>query len=238
MVGKTGLQTAFRIRREERGDVDAGDVAGLFQTAVTRPAFVQGLFQQAQHVGQGFFAVAQHHQIDEGGQRLGAQQGAATGDDQRALAQILRPVGRAQGDVAQLQHVEHVGVAQLMGDGEGKAVQVAQRRAGFQRAQRTAVLPQDVACFSFRGHDPFGPPVFVAVDDTVKDLLSQIGHADFIGIGKGQAHTQANLGRVFVAGALFDTGVAAGAGRMGSSARINIPVVWIQKRAADAAPET
>ena len=51
VVGKTGLQTAFRIRREERGDVDAVDVAGLFQTAVTRPAFVQGLFQQAQHVG-------------------------------------------------------------------------------------------------------------------------------------------------------------------------------------------
>ena len=102
-----------------------------------------------------------------------------------------------------------------MGNGKTHGMEPRQRLARFQRAERRAVLAEQFARVGVRGHDPFGPPLRHGIHDTVQNLLPQIGHADFVGVGKGQRHAQGDGVGVFTAGAVLDSGVTARTGQDG-----------------------
>ena len=203
----------FRPGSEEGGHVYAGNMPGLKQQAFTSPAGIKSFFKQFQNVGQAFFAIAQHHDVNKGRQRLRAEQRSAACNDKGAGRKILRPVSRAQGNASQIKHVEDVGITKLMRDGKTQAMGLPQWGVGFQRGQGRIVGAQDIACFAFWSHDPLSPPVGAAVDDIVQNFLPQIGHADVIGIGKGQSHTQTHVLRVFSADVVFNAGITAGFGQ-------------------------
>ncbi len=128
IVGQQRDRRAALPGGKKRGHIHAGNQPGLAQQLITAPALIQSAFQQAQHIGQALLSVAQNHQIHEGRQGFGAQQRAPAGNDQRADRQILAAPGRAQGNAGQIQHIEHIGVTKLMGDGKGHAMQAGQRR--------------------------------------------------------------------------------------------------------------
>ena len=129
VIRKKGAQASVTVRRKERGDVDARNMARLFQKGLARPVAGKGLFQQAQHVGQQFLPVAEHHQIDEGGQRFGAEERAASSHDQRAFPQAWGAPLRAERNARQIEHIQDVGVAELMRNGKAHGMELRQRRA-------------------------------------------------------------------------------------------------------------
>ena len=64
------------------------------------------------------------------------------------------------------------------------------------------------------------------VDDAVDDFLSEVGHADFIEIGKTERGAHGDGGRILMDGTLFNAGVAAGLSEAGQEGThfFDIPV--------------
>ena len=218
-----------RHGREQRWHVHAGDAPCRVEQFLSGPAPVAGFFQQFQHVRQAFFAVAQNHQIHKWGQGLGAEQGPAAGHHQRTGVQTFWPVRATQGNTRQVQHIEHVGIAQLVGDGKTEGMRADKGGIRLQGGQGGVVLAQHLRGFTLRSHNPFSPPLGPGVDHAVEDLLAQVGHAHLVGIGKSQGYAQTDAGGIFAANVVFNARVAAGAWQQGQQLAHVVPWLGVQK---------
>ena len=126
--GDGGRRGGFRAGGKKRRYINAGYMACLKEHPFAGPVFVQGLFEQLQHIGQAFFAITKNHDIYEGRQRFGAEQGSAPGNNQGAGRQVLRPVGCAQGNACKIKHVKHIGIAKFVRYGKAQAMHLRQGR--------------------------------------------------------------------------------------------------------------
>ncbi len=138
-------------------------------------------------------ALAQADKVDEVGQGLGIVHGGTAGNDQRGQSGTVRGV---EGNVGQVEHVEHGGKRHLVADGEGHDVIVGDRVAGFQGKQGHFRLAQLGLHVPPGSKHPLAPHAVQVVHDAVEDAHAQIGHTDLVGIreAEGDAGVYRRLG--------------------------------------------
>ena len=115
----------------------------------------------------------------------------------------LRPVFAAQGDARQLQHIQHVSVAQLILQRKADEVEIADRVAAFQG------IEGDVLPAHFLLHVPPGgiaalaPEAVHLVHQAVQDPAAQVGHTDLIGVRKAQGISGVHRPPILYNGVIF-----------------------------------
>ena len=170
----------------ESGNIDALDPGQCPQGV---QAGKPRLFALA-HAGNGlhhhFLAVADLEHVHKGGQGLGiVSAGTARHDDGAVLT-----IPGIQGDPSQVQHLQHVGIAHFILQGEPHDIETIQGRAGFDGKKRQFFPAHGVRHIGPGHEGPLAQRPGLAIDDVVEDLDAQMGHAYLIGIGKtkGKGH--------------------------------------------------
>ena len=108
----------------------------------------------------------------------------------------LRPVLAAQGDACQLQHIQHVGVAQLILQRKADEVEIADRVAAFQGIEGDVLPAHFLLHVHPGGKHPLTPKIRDLIHGAVEDFNAQVGHADFVGIGEAEGKAHLHLGGV------------------------------------------
>ena len=117
---------------------------------------------------------AEHEQIDKGRERLGVEGAGASADDEGAGGAL----GAAQRYAGQIQRFEDVAEAHLVLQGDAQEVELAHRRAAFEREQGHVLRAHQRGHVHPRGKRALAEGVFARVDGVIEDLHAQMGHAD------------------------------------------------------------
>ena len=115
-----------------------------------------------------------------------------------------------EGHPAQVQHVQEVGIAQLVLEAHPQQVKAAEGSAGLQAGQGLAPGPEVGLQVRGRGIGPLGPDVVFPVQDGVEQAQPQVGHAHFVEVGEQQGHPEGHGPGVFEDGVDLPAQVAAG----------------------------
>ena len=94
------------------------------------------------------------------------------------------PVAGADRNAAHIQHIQNVGIAHFILQGETHNIKLIQGMAAFQRKQRPPRRFQFPPHIRPRHTDPLAQGIGQVVQDTVEDLHAQMAHGDLVGIGK------------------------------------------------------
>ena len=176
------------------GHIHPGDLCRPAQELCFGGSLLLALAVELHHLQVHLFPVPQKEQVEEVGQRLGiAGTGAAPCHD---VEQVV-PVRRPQGDARQLQHVQHVGVAQLILKGEPDEVEVCHRVAALQGIEGHPLLPHALLHVHPGGEHPLAPKVRDLVHGPVQDLDAQMGHADLIGVREAEGEPDLHVILIF-----------------------------------------
>ena len=196
-VGRDSLDAAILLVGHivEGRHIDTGELCQLQQQPLFIPALLFALLHGGTDVLQHLLALTKLHHIKEVCHRLGVAYTGAARDDERPP---LITVGGPQRDARQAQHCQNIRVAQLIFKREADNVKIRQRIFAFKAVQRN-VQPLHLGLHVRPWHKgALTPPVFVAVQNIVQDLLAQKGHADLIGIRKAERHAHIHLGFILV----------------------------------------
>jgi hypothetical protein len=131
-------------------------------------------------LGDDLFAVAQHDEVEEVGERLGVVGAVPARGHQRVLGAAL---GGPHRHARQIDAVEEVGVGQLGGQVEGEHVELVARAVSVDREQRDALAPHDGLEIAPRCVRALGDGVVTLVQDLVEDLQALVGQTDLVGVG-------------------------------------------------------
>ena len=77
-------------------------------------------------LGEGLLALADEDRVEEGRNRLRVEGAGPAADNERV---VLTPVDRAKRDTGEVERLEHVAVAQFVGQRDADEVEIAYRRA-------------------------------------------------------------------------------------------------------------
>ena len=209
-IGVKRCKPAFGVVRIERRDIDAGNPHGFPEQARTRPPFRPGTNDQIAKFRNKLLAFAKQHDVDERRQRFGSNGASPSNHHERPPEQIFPPVGRPQRNAGQIQHVQHIGVAEFMRNGEGKHMRSADGSIAFQRSQADAVFAQQLSRLVAWRINPFRKNIVPPIQDSIQDLVSEIGHAHLVEIRKGQCTVQPHRSRVLVHGTFFGAEIMTG----------------------------
>src|SRR5688572_16422780 len=94
------------------------------------------------------------------------------------------PLGCTKRYPPQIEHREHVRIAQLVLQREANDIELAQRRIALKRQQRNSMLSQPRFHIGPGRVDSFGCPALMLVQQTVEYLQPEMAHPDLIGVGK------------------------------------------------------
>ena len=207
VAGNQGARRAVRTGREKIRHVDALDGNQAREQVAAGNALPARGDHGLEDGGQDLFAVADDHGVEKRGHGFGVERATAAGDDQRPP---LAPVGGAEGNAGEVEHVQDVGVTELVGDVERQHVAGRKGRVGLQGAKGRALFAQQRGGFVGGGEDPLGGEPLHAVDGFVEDAPAHVGHADLVHIGKGQGDAGPDAGRVLGRAAPFRAQVLGG----------------------------
>ena len=93
---------------------------------------------------------------------------------------------------AQIEHRQHVAVAQIVLQREAEHVELVKRREGFEAVKRQVVLAEQLLHVGQRREGPLAGPIVAAVHQVVQHLKPVMAHADRVGVGKGEAERAAD----------------------------------------------
>ena len=158
--------------------LDAGEGRGARSARSARPPAFQAADDRVD-LAHDLLAVAQHHEVEEVGERLGVVGGVAAGADQRVGGGA---VGGAHGHAGQVDAVQDVRVDELGGEVEGDEVELVGRAVGVDREQRDVLAPHDLLEVGPGGVGALGEGVGALVEDLVEDLQALVGEADLVGV--------------------------------------------------------
>jgi len=139
-------------------------------------------------------AVARYKHVDKRRERFGVLRAGAAGDDQRM---VHRPLVRPQGNTAQIEHRQQIGVADLVLQRKAEHVEFGQWRKGLQTVQRQTGFAEPVFHVRPGRKDAFAVPVVAGVHQRVQYLQTVMAHPDRVRIRKGQAQPAPNGAGVF-----------------------------------------
>ena len=178
----------------ERRHVDAFDLRGLFQKFVFRLVFGAAAAEQLDYLEVHLLAVAEEKDVDKVGQRLRVARARPARDDdifqRRAVAAQKR-------HARELQHVQNIRVAQLVLQREADEVELAHRVAAFEAVERDAVFQHSLLHVDPRRKDALAPDVIDAVHQRIKDLDTEVRHADLVRIRKAERKAHVHLLFIF-----------------------------------------
>ena len=209
LVGSDGLHTAVFLIRHiiESRNVDAGDLGNAAeQLLFGDAALFFGLFDLGANAGQLVLALAQLDDIKEIRDGLGvAGAGAARHDKRPALVAVFG----IERDVRQVQHGQDVGIGKLILQGKAHGIEGSQRVLALHGVKGQA-QPLHLRLHIQPGHErALAPPVRVAVEQLVQNLLAEEGHAHLIRIREAERKPDIHLLFVFVYAARLAAGIAA-----------------------------
>ncbi len=195
----------------ERRNVHARDGCHAAQQILARDRGRVGLARlfpgqlRAQDLQDDLFALADQKRVYERPHRLRVGARAAARQDQRI---VRAAIGRAQGDAGQVEAVERVGEELLVGQAKADDIEITQGMARLQAEERHRFLAHE----RFHVHPgrvrAFGQHVRLAVDDVVEQHQAQVGHAEFVGVRKGQGQAHGDRVPVFGHAVVLAPGVA------------------------------
>ena len=187
-VGEPGLDrrqdrsvVGHLVHRRHVHALDLGEVA-QHRVAIGAPAANPGA-DDLGDLADDLFALTQHHEIDEVGQRLGVERGVTADDHQRVLRSAVLGPDRHPG---QVDHLEHVGEDQLRRQVEGQQVELACGPVGVDREQRDLVAGEERIEIGPGRVRALGDGIAPLVQDLVEDLQPLVGQADLVRVGVGE----------------------------------------------------
>ena len=95
---------------------------------------------------------------------------------------LLCTLGCLQRDLCQIQHLQDVGVAHLILNGNTQEIKILDRILGFQRKKRNLLLPHHFVHIIPRRIDTLTPGILSFVKHIVENLNAQMGHSNLIHI--------------------------------------------------------
>ena len=109
---------------------------------------------------------------------------------------LQRAILAMQRDAAEVEHRQHVGVADFVLQAESEDIELGERRERFEAIERQVRLPQFLLEVDPGREGAFARPLRIVVHDRVEDLQAVVRHAKRVGIGKRQAQSAAHFGVV------------------------------------------
>ncbi len=131
----------------------------------------------------GLLAVAEHHDVDEIGHRLGVEGRVPAHDHERVQVAAL---GGHQRDPGQVEAGEHVGVAQLGGERDPDEVERAEWAVAVDRERRDVALTHQPLEVGPHRVAALGEHAGGLVEHLVEDLHALVGQAHLVGVGVHQ----------------------------------------------------
>ncbi len=166
------------------GTYTPGMRASARSTSVARPVAGATTGLPGRHdlgdLGHDLLAVAQHHEIQEVGDRLGVVGAVPAGRHERVLG---TPVGRPHRHTGEVDAVQHVRVDELGRQVESDQVEVGRRPVRVDREERQIAGAQLRLEVDPWGVGPFRHRIGALVQDLVQDLQALVGQADLVGVG-------------------------------------------------------
>ncbi|OGD29491.1 MAG: hypothetical protein A2Y56_05330 [Candidatus Aminicenantes bacterium RBG_13_63_10] len=123
---------------------------------------------------------------------------------------FVRARGLTKRDSPEVEHGEDVAVVELVQQGETQDVEPVKRRFRLEGDQGPAAPPQGLFHVRPGSEDSLGGPVRHGVEPVIEDLLSQVGHADLVDVGKGQGQAKPDGVRALADLVPFAADVASG----------------------------
>lgn len=140
-------------------------------------------------------SLADIKQVKEIRQRFGIVRAGTAADHDRI---VFLAVVRMQRDVRQIKHLQDIGITHLILDRNTKKIKIMDGILRFERKQRDMFPAHNVIQVRPGGKHALTPDVRPAVKHTVKDLHSQMRHANFIYVRKAHRKTDVYLIRIFI----------------------------------------
>ncbi len=183
-AGAVGHDTADAAVRQVLDVVEAGDVdvAGLGEAeedlfAPARPPLGLPGADDLGHVEDGLLAVADDRAVDELRDRLGVEGRVAAREDDRV---VDGTVAGLQRDAGEVQGREHVGVAQLRGEGQAEHVEGGDRAVAVHGELRHLVLAHQFFEVGPHAVGALGEDALALVEHLVQDHDALVGQPDFV----------------------------------------------------------
>ena len=191
----------------QAGHVQARHLGGILQKLRPAPAFLLPLPVQVDHLQRHVLPFAQGEDVDEIRQRLPVvHAGAASHDD----GVVLAPLVAVEGDVGQVQHIQHVGVGHLVAQGEAHKIELLQAVAALQSVEGDVRLAHLLLHVPPGGEGALAPDAVRFVHGAVEDAQSQVGHANFVSVREAHGEAHVHRGLVLDDLVVFPAGVASG----------------------------
>ena len=191
----------------EGGHVNAADLDNLLQEALASPRLTGTLprlvgLHNLRHY---LFALTNNGEVKKIGQGLRVIHTGTAHDHQWVLLGTLRCQNR---HAAQIQHVQNIGIAQLILQGEAHNIAFLESLFGFQGAQGNLALTHFGLQINPGSIGTLRLHPLLLIEQVIQNFEAQIAHAHLIYIGEGQTNSGLHLvGRLDNAGK-FATGVA------------------------------
>ena len=131
----------------------------------------------------------------------------ATADDDGIL--LAARIG-AQRDTPQQQHAQCGGIAHLIAKGDAEDIKIGDGVPRFVRPEWNIQLAHLFLHIYPRAEYALTPDIGVGVQRAVQKAHAEIGHADLVGVGKGEGEARLDLGFVFEYGTVLTARVAPG----------------------------
>ena len=110
---------------------------------------------------------------------------------------VFPPVSCIDGNLGQIQHLEHIGVTHFILQRDSQKIELFHRILRFQRKQRDMLLSHDsIQIYPWR-IDSLAPYIPHGIEHIVQDLDPKMRHADFIHIRKTHGKAHRHFGRIF-----------------------------------------
>ena len=125
-------------------------------------------------------ALADNEGIDDERQRLGIERRAGTARDDDGI--LLRALRRAQADLPQLKHLEHIEIIHLEGDSKADERELIEWQLVLDAHERRARLLIARNVLPLRQEKPLACRIPPLVEQIVNDMEPEVRHANEIGI--------------------------------------------------------
>ena len=174
----------------ERGHIDALDLSGGLKELLLRCALCLILLEQVDKLVCDLLAVAREGYIKEFSHGFGVADARAARNDYRG--QVFS-VPRSDRQSRKVEHIEHIGVAQLILHGEADKVEILYCFAALKGIERDAVVAHYLLHIHIRREHTLAPRVVPCVDEGIEYLHPEVGHTYLISVGEAERIADINF---------------------------------------------
>ena len=176
----------------EGGHINAVNLDNLLQKGLASARLTGALprFISFHNLRHHLFALTNNSEVKEICQGLGVIHTGAAHDNQRVLLRALRCQNR---HTAQVQHVQNIGITQLVLQGKAHNIAFLERFFRFQSAQGNVALTHLGFHINPRSIHALSLHTLLLIKQMIQNFKAQIAHAHLVNIGEGQANRGLNL---------------------------------------------